>query len=172
MKKLLVLALVLSMATMANAALTLGTSATQAAPGSDVAISISGDGSEPLGIFFLGIALGNPGALSVDNAVISYGGSDTSIMMFTYDDLDMSGQVNSPFVFVSLNDVPPPGTNQKPLTGTLVSSIKLTMGTGPATLILYQGDATTELGRVTVTTPEPVTVGLLGLGTLFLRRRK
>jgi hypothetical protein len=44
---------------------------------------------------------------------------------------------------------------------------------GETNLILYAGDAETELGSQSiVVVPEPMTIGLLGLGGLFLRRRR
>jgi hypothetical protein len=174
MKKLLVLVLVLSMATMANAALTLSVSSTDLLAGGAATISISGDGTTPPGEFFLGINLGGPGALNITNAGLDYVGSAKSLAMDgTYaGDLGMI----DPYVDIQLTDLPTPPNPVAQLNGLLVHGIGLTAGNiaGVVTLVLYNTNGEVQATQdVTISTvPEPITVGLLGLGAMFLRRRK
>jgi len=169
MKKLLVLALVLSMATMANAALTLNFSATQAV--GDVTFAIEGDGSEATGTFYLGVVLEGGAALNIGSAIVDYTGNAAGISFEPVESgvAAMLGLADA-MANVQLTGNPPVGQVNPPLTGVLVHNIILTIS-GPATVKLYNADGA-ELATQDVSTPEPVTLALLGLGALALRRRK
>jgi hypothetical protein len=171
MKKLLVLALVLSLATVANAALTLSVSDTELLESETAIISITGDGSQTPGAFFLGVGVGGPGSLLIDTATILYTGNASFLAMES--GLGETLGFNEPYVNVSLNGVPPVGQENPPLTGLLVDGIVLHCdGVGEVVISLYDGDGNFLDSKTITQTPEPITVGLLGLGALFLRRRK
>jgi hypothetical protein len=155
MKKLLVVMLMLAMASVANAALQL----------EDVggSISITGDGSEPVGYFFLGVEAG--GSLNIMGATIVYPGSQTAIYEMEEPDLAALMNVNNPFVYIELNDTPPSGP-VAPLNGILVTGI-----VGSGTIKLFDQSAENMLASIVIV-PEPMTMVLLGLGGLMLRRRK
>jgi len=172
MKKVLVLALVLSMASMANAALTLSATDTDLLPSETAILSISGDGQTLPGMFFLGVLVDGPGSLDIGSATVLYLGSDASLSVMDDPDIAAVLVVNNPFVGVSLMDVPPPGTEQKPLIDLLVDGIVFHCdGPGDVIVNLFDIDGVL-LSSVTIQQPEPITIGLLGLGALFLRRRK
>jgi len=176
MKKLLVVMLVLSMASMANAALWItvngGTDDITISPSDTVAISIWGDGTSDQSEYMLGIDNANPlaGTFNLDSAVILYTGSDAYIN-FTEAEFAL---IYSPGVAIGLNDVPTPGNPKAPLNGELVSTIILHCdGEGLVILDLLNPDWDVVLDSVSITQlPEPITLSLLGLGGLFLRRRK
>jgi hypothetical protein len=176
MKKLLVVMLFLAMASMASAQLVLNVSDTELMESDTAIISITGDainGIEPGGIFLLGIGAGDPGTLDFTNAVINYAGGD--IGFFVIDDTDMAGGmgIKNPFDMISLNDAPLPPAVPLPLTGLLVSNILFHCdGVGEVTLTLFNGNLVPLTSVVITQLPEPITIGLLGLGALFLRRRK
>jgi hypothetical protein len=191
MKKLLVLALVLSMASMANAALwitvdgtagsaTPGETVITATPGATVTISIVGDNtgtaSDTYGgtEFALGADLTGAGAaLNIDNAVVDYAGNTTNLRLGGGDEGGELIYNSDPApVFAQLMDVPPQGTALKALSGTLVHGITFVMGSDTVVIDLLNENWDTIYSQVTVNTPEPITVALLGLGGLFLRRRK
>lgn len=173
MKKLVALILVLGLATMANAAMTLSLSNTESLVESDTLdISISGDGDTPMGVFFLGIDTGGPGSLNVDNVSWHYIG-DTTIVGWS-DDSDTAAflGVDNPFVNLEMGDFPAEG-DPDPLTGLLVHGIIFHCdGVGDVTVSLYDGEGG-FLDSVTIAQiPEPMTLALLGLGGLFIRRKK
>jgi hypothetical protein len=171
MKKLLVLALVLSMATMANAALTLGTSATQLAPTESAVLSITGDGTDGVGTFYLGIIVDGPGALSFDNATMLYAGNASG---FAWDVTGVGPMLNliDPVIEIQFNGTPPVGQENPPLVGLLADGLTMTCGgLGDVVVQLFDGNGTL-MSEVTIAQPEPITIGLLGLGAMFLRRRK
>jgi hypothetical protein len=180
MKKLLVLMMVLAMAGMANAALLLSVDGVvdppdtqiEIAPSDEVIIDIWGDGLTDPYAFLLGIAAGDgsKGSLDISGATVLYPGSEAAIMEF--DDqgtADMLGLEN-PFVYIELTDVAIPPA---PLDGTLVDGIVFHCeALGDVTLVLLDGDGMVMDTQVIHQIPEPMTVALLGLGGLLLRRRK
>jgi hypothetical protein len=170
MKKLLVLALVLSMATMANAALTLSVSSTDLAPSGTAVISISGDGLTDPGMFYVGVI--GAGSLNIETATVLYPANATAIF---FEDLGGALGTNEPLVHIELNGVPPVGQTNPPLTGLLVNNIIIHGdAAGIITVALFDGGGTQlDSKEVTVSdVPEPITIGLLGLGAMFLRRKK
>jgi len=175
MKKLLVLALVLSMASMANAALTLTADTTQLNPSEFATISITGDipATSLPGQFYMGIVVDGPGTFDLGAVTIVYQGTDASVAFL--DNAEIAGMLGltNPLLSVSLMDVPPPQTRDPyPLEGLLVDGIKIHCdGVGDVTISIFDGDGN-PLSSVTIAQPEPITIGLLGLGAMFLRRRK
>jgi hypothetical protein len=176
MKKLLVLALVLAMAPLANAALLLSVdgvvdppdTSIVVAPSDILNIDIWGDGETAPGAFYLGIYVDGPGTLDISQAVILYPGSATDIY---FEDLGGMLGTKEPVVHIELNDTPSSGP-KAPLTGTLVNNILFHAEfAGDATLALFDGDGIL-LDTQVIHIPEPVTMVLLGLGGLMLRRRK
>jgi len=188
MKKLLVLALVLSMATMANAALVyeLSTDGLAAAAdeitvasGAETAISILGSGDAS------GAWLIVAGAGTLTGGTISAIANEEQVevdLLALLDEGDPTAGTWGDF-FNSLY----PGTTRAIAMTWVDSESPFVAGFGP---VLFDGATLTATGDVTlaivdyageelvvgdtlvVHVPEPMTMGLLGLGALFLRRRK
>jgi hypothetical protein len=181
MKKLLVLMMVLGIAGAANAALLISVDGVVDPPESEieliesdwVTLDIWGDGQTAPGSFFMGIDVEGPASLDLSQAEMLYGGSDALVDWLDYPDIAALLGIQNPLVLASLNDVPPPGDPKAPLEGTLVDGIRLHCdGVGEVTVLLYDGDGVLLDKQVIHQIPEPMTLGLLGLGGLFLRRRK
>jgi len=169
MKKLVALVLVLGLCSLANAALTIGVNAAMDT------VTISGDGATTNVAAYLLVE--GPGAIA--GGTLVYTGS-----LSAYQDLEafatdlgmppaealatLGGIVGKTLTDLSAmtfadGAIPPAST-----AGILVSGIRLTW-TGEVTLSLVSDD-----GAITYDTekvPEPLTIVLLGLGGLFLRRR-
>jgi hypothetical protein len=173
-KKLLVVLAVLISASVANAKLILNLN------DAGNAITISGDGATmPPTAAYLFVE--GPGSIS--GGSILYPGNLSSyddlediaaiLSMSTQDTLDIFRTFTSrpdlaDLSLVTLADgaIPP-----APLQGTLVENIGLTV-TGPVLLTLVSDDFMTVFDTKYVAAPEPLSIALLGLGGLFLRRRK
>jgi len=162
MKKLLVVLMVLSMATAANAGIVLS--------GDAAGIALTGDGETAPGAFYLGITTDSmgAGAVNITAPVFHYTGNANDIYMEEGIG-EMIGTLD-PVVHIELNDVPPVGSTSPPLTGLLLDGLTFDFSTmGEVTLKLFDGGGT-ELSSLIL--PEPMTMILLGLGGLMLRRHK
>jgi hypothetical protein len=184
MKKLLVLMMVLGIAGAANAALLISVDGVVDPPDSEielvksdwVTIDIWGDGQTAPGDFFMGLSIESDGPASMDvsNAVILYTGNQTGIVE-GYDAYApyIGPGVQLPFYQITMYDLVTPGDPQAPLEGTLIDGIRLHCdGPGEVTIVLTDIDGVVLDTQVIHQIPEPMTLGLLGLGGLFLRRRK
>jgi len=177
MKKLVALILVLGLATVANAMLTLDVSTTEDLEESDtLSISISGDGATSPGMFYMGISVGGLGSLDIDSYVMHYAGNDAFVAWTDDSDIAELLSVANPFLSVSLNDIPSSGDPLAlgPTPDPLLSGIIFHCDGAPDTLTisLFDGEGGL-LDSVTITQiPEPITLALLGLGGLFIRRKK
>jgi len=185
MKKLLVVMLVLGMASAANADLWITVNG-----GSDditlnvdetATVELYADAGETMGDYVLGTSVDSDGTgtLDGDSIVWDYTGNKCNID----DEMDISDWdtvlVNSPCCLITLGDMQTPPTPPVPIPqGIQCHNIIFTctgVGEGDSDVVLrlLNPDGDTVLSYITITqTPEPMTIALLGLGGLFLRRRK
>lgn len=175
MKKLLVLALVLSMATMASATLQLTVSATTTTPGGIVQVGVYTDA-------LIGYQAGTYYVVAIDTQD-GYVDHLTGTVVSTDSGMSMlqDGQAQSQgFTIPAGMDGLGGGAFCMDATGgiaamtSLFSSIAATIN-ATTNVVLYEspdGAEWTVSSSQLVTVPEPITVALLGLGGLFLRRRK
>lgn len=159
MKKLLVVMLVLGLASAANAALSLGQLAGELAIGesADVMVGSDADGGYALWLEIPDLsvatytvdftAAGNPNG---DSAINEYAGYDGWFEV----------------IVASLNPSAPI------VAGDHVVATVTGVAVGETALNLYADDGATLLGSTPIVVPEPMTIALLGLGGLFLRRRR
>lgn len=177
MKKLLVLALVLSMATLASAGLTIiGMPTGDILVGDTVTLSVYTDA-----VISAGVGEWNGWGLVTETALGTISGGVSSIPA-------VSGLAIYDGVLAGAGFTPPEGTEgvsgailasgEVPIpAGTIFDTITFTataVGTANVTLLLtqdYETIGSQDAGAITIITPEPITMTLLGLGGLFLRRR-
>jgi len=182
MKNVLIVFTVLAMASAANAALLISVNGVIDPPDTSITLKPSehavidirgADTGEttPPGAFYLGVSVGNLGLLSVDNAVVLYPGNKADIYMENDPGIAAMLEVDNPYVHVELTDV---STNPPPLNGRLADLIDFhcTGQPGDVLLKLFNGDGALMDSQIIHQIPEPITFALLGLGGLFLRRRK
>jgi hypothetical protein len=179
MKKLLVVMLVLGMASMANAALLISVNGTidppdtsiTISPSDELVIDIWGDGQTGAGHFYMGLLLAGAeqGSLDIDNVTILYPGNTKFVVWDSNPDVADFLGIAMPYVDIELNDIP----DQLPLgPGVMVDGI-IFHCEHPSDVTIGLWNIDGELMDMQVIhQPEPMTIVLLGLGGLLLRRRK
>jgi hypothetical protein len=179
MKKSIIITLVMVITSIANAEMLISVNGvidppeTQffTGPSGIFTIDIWGDGQSEQGLYWVGINRGDPASLNFDNATILYPGNSVEIGVIDDDELAQELGFNNIFAYFLLADThsPPP-----PLQGTLVDQILFHCeGFWPpdATIMLLSEELSLMDTQV-IHVPEPMTVVLLGLGGLMMRRRR
>ena len=180
MRKLPAVLVVLSIAAVANAGLVFSGAPAVILPSDTASLSIVGSGSEAYA-FDAYIVIQGPATVTGGNLDYTYGLS--AYGLYTDDDTYvpwMQGIYNDNTIQqvadITFADTTVPVT---PLSGTLLDSLILHcdgLGTVTLSLVTMNDDGSavaTVWGTETfIITPEPMTLGLLGIGGLFLRRRK
>jgi len=169
MKKLLVLLIVLGLATTAQAALSLSLSATTVAVDGTVTVSVSStDAVEWTWAFVLSEDTYNWTAPTV----ASYNTDRTTAVTI----LTAAGNMasNTPDGgYAALTWLNVGGTAPAPVAGVQFTVSIKGVQNGTIYIDLQDGDANSKVGGpLTLVVPEPMTLALLGLGGLFLRRRR
>jgi len=168
MKKLLAVLMVLSVATVANAGLVItGVPTESLQPSDTVVLGLYSDGLslDPAGLINSeGVYLvpTGPGTLDISQAVNTVTG--------TIMDADWTDAVGDIFIDLGLSGNPIPNIPQ----GDVVTGIVFHCDGPEGVSLVVVGDASGVVHATAVINqiPEPMTLGLLGIGGLFLRRRK
>ena len=183
MKNILIVLTVLAMASAANATLMISVNGVvnpddttiELLPSQHAVIDIHGDAQTPPGVFVLGVSAGDLGKLDPTGGTILYLGNKVELHFEDAPDVAGGLGIDNPLVLVMLTDVSP---TPLPLEGLLVDNIDFHC-TGliddqptDVTLMLFDGLGNLLDTQVIHQIPEPMTMVLLGLGGLFLRRRK
>ncbi len=143
-------------------------------------VTITGDGAtaSPAEAYLLvegpgsidGSTMVYPGSLAeyldLPGVAALLGSSEADTLTSFRDQLGKPELVDLSFIILADGAVPP-----APLEGTLVEGIGL-FGTGPIVLSLVSSDFVTVFDSKSVPIPEPITIALLSLGGLLLRRRR
>jgi len=188
MKKLLVVMLVLTMASVANAALWISVDGVVNPPDTSVTLNVSdtaiidiyGDGLTPGGVYYLGVHYLWPdgprdnGTLNIDSAVILYTGNQTHMLWNDLPEAAAYYGMENPLIEILLDDLREPGDTNPlvPLSGKLVDNIIFHCDSPHDVLLILGNGVGEQMDVQVIHQPEPMTMALLGLGGLFLRRRK
>jgi hypothetical protein len=162
MRKLLILTLVLGMASMASATISFVSNSATVTTGGSVTVSVQSDADDTAWSGYLGYTPGLASLVSV--AAQSAAGTSASATATAY----------SGYYFLLAADFSDPQTTVDTgvqFTGNLVAGLS----TGVYAINLWGSSWTAGPLADTFTltiVPEPITLALLGLGGLFLRRRK
>jgi hypothetical protein len=179
MKKVLITLLVLGLASAANAGLILGANGEAAGPEIDVMDVVQVWGVDPVPAN-AAVYLAVYGNLSIDGGSVAYAGNlssyqnleeyalaigypDGAALLADFEAFGLTGIVDLGAATLADGSATP-----APLTGLLIDGITMAGEGGRIDLL---DDALGVMDSVTVV-PEPMTIALLGLGGLFLRRRK
>ena len=164
MKKCLVLLMVLSIASMATAGLVWSQSTLDLTGAGDSATIqlVSTDGVMAAGYVD---ALGLGGVASITSITpLGAAGDDAYATVYS------AGHSYAGWSLVGMADLAPPFNNAP---GAVFDVVIVALGDGSGTANSdYYGSFGAAGDILTVNVPEPITMGLLGLGGLFLRRRK
>lgn len=159
MKKLLAITLVLGLASAASA-VTVTPAATEVAMGDSISIVVSNDSDAG---YIRWLQLADTVNASLTNVGVTGQAGDLAVLDETY-----AGDGWWLFT-VAGNPGSQPVPNADHVLGTYTALDESTL----VDLVLYAEDGVTAISTVSIqNTPEPMTLGLLGLGGLFLRRRK
>jgi hypothetical protein len=180
MKKLMIVTLMIGMASVANADLEISVNGIVYEDnhwlpmygGRNDVIGIWGDGQTTPGAFFVGIDTWGSqfGSLDISGAEILYEGSEAGIVWVNDPDTASYCGIYNPFVGIWLYDFVPPEDPLGP--GMLVDQIIFhEYDIAIATITLFD-ESFYPLDSQVFFMPEPMTVVLLGLGSLMLRRRR
>jgi hypothetical protein len=177
MKKLIVLVLVLSMATIANAGLKIGvggqidpqdTSITLR-PSDEVVISVYSDGIGTLETEVYMLSVTGLGVIDVSNAINNVNSNANHDTVLAVGD-PIPGQLI--FMDMITVSVPPTAFPVGTMIDQLIFHCEGVNLQNPDVLLTLTGDVTGVFDtQVIHQIPEPMTMALLGLGGLFLRRR-